>query len=194
MHSSRFSELAGCEVSHGCFQHHHHHWLRHHRRHHHRYAVHKLFQSDPILRIPREVCSVSTWLPSSSSFFKRRLMFAFIVLQITMVSRSPKMILPRRWRQSFLTGFLVYRPTGLHLVSPLVRQCFLQSTNVVRCFFSWWWRCLCNFIVMTVLISSMIWIKMFLPESKSVSVYICLCYFFSGVLNPCCPFQSFPFF
>ena len=135
MHSSRFSELAGCEVSHGCFQHHHHHWLRHHRRHHHRYAVHKLFQSDPILRIPREVCSVSTWLPSSSSFFKRRLMFAFIVLQITMVSRSPKMILPRRWRQSFLTGFLVYRPTGLHLVSPLVRQCFLQSTNVVRCFF-----------------------------------------------------------
>ena len=122
------------------------------------------------------------------------LLFAFIVLQITMVSRSPKMILPRRWRQSFLTGFLVYRPTGLHLVSPLVRQCFLQSTNVVRCFFSWWWRCLCNFTVMTVLISSMIWIKMFLTESKSVSVYICLCYFFSGVLNPCCPFQSSPFF
>ena len=24
MHSSCFSELAGCEVSHGCFQHHHH--------------------------------------------------------------------------------------------------------------------------------------------------------------------------
>ena len=48
---------------------------------------------------------------------------------------TPKMILLRRWRQSFLTGFPVYRPTGLHLVSPLVRQCFLQSTNVVRCFF-----------------------------------------------------------
>ena len=26
------------------------------------------------------------------------------------------------------------RPTGFHLVSPLVRQCFLQSTDVVRCF------------------------------------------------------------
>ena len=35
-----------------------------------------------------------------------------------------------------LPGFLVNRPTGFHLVSPLVRQCFLQSTDVVRCFFS----------------------------------------------------------
>ena len=34
-----------------------------------------------------------------------------------------------------LPGFLVHRPTGFHLVSPLVRQCFLQSTDVVRCFF-----------------------------------------------------------
>ena len=32
----------------------------------------------------------------------------------------------------FLPDFLVNRPSGLHLVSPLVRQCFLQSTNVVR--------------------------------------------------------------
>ena len=34
-----------------------------------------------------------------------------------------------------LPGFLVNRPTGFHLVSPLVRQCFLQSTDIVRCFF-----------------------------------------------------------
>ena len=34
-----------------------------------------------------------------------------------------------------LPGSLVHRPTGFHLVSPLVRQCFLQSTDVVRCFF-----------------------------------------------------------
>ena len=61
MHPSRFSELTGYEVSHGCFQHHHHRSLHHHRRQHHRYAVHNLFQSDPILRIPEEVCFVSTW-------------------------------------------------------------------------------------------------------------------------------------
>ena len=36
----------------------------------------------------------------------------------------------------FLPDFLVNRPSGLHLLSPLVRQCFLQSTDVVRCFFS----------------------------------------------------------
>ena len=30
---------------------------------------------------------------------------------------------------------IVHRPTGSHLVSPLVRQCFLQSTDIVRCFF-----------------------------------------------------------
>ena len=30
---------------------------------------------------------------------------------------------------------IVHRPTGSHLVSPLVRQCFLRSTDVVRCFF-----------------------------------------------------------
>ena len=75
---------------------------------------------------------------------------------------------------------IVHRPSGLHLVSPLARQCFLQSTDVVRCFFSWWWwRCLCNFTVMAVLTSSMIWIKKFLPESKSVSVYIFVCVIFS---------------
>ena len=34
-----------------------------------------------------------------------------------------------------LPGFLVHRPTGFHLVSPRVRQCFLQSTDIVRCFF-----------------------------------------------------------
>ena len=44
-------------------------------------------------------------------------------------------------------------------------------------FFSWgWrWRCLCNFTLMAVLTSSMIWIKKFLPESKSVSVNIFAC-------------------
>ena len=31
-----------------------------------------------------------------------------------------------------LTDFLVHRPTGFHLLSPLVRQCCLQSTKVVR--------------------------------------------------------------
>ena len=36
----------------------------------------------------------------------------------------------------FLPDFLVNRPSGLHLLSPLIRQCFLQSTDVVRCFFS----------------------------------------------------------
>ena len=36
---------------------------------------------------------------------------------------------------------------------------------------------------MAALTSSMVWIKKFLPEPKSVSVYICLCYF-SWVLNP----------
>ena len=35
----------------------------------------------------------------------------------------------------FLPDFLVNRPSGLHLLSPLVRQCFLQSTDVVRFFF-----------------------------------------------------------
>ena len=35
----------------------------------------------------------------------------------------------------FLPDFLVNHPSGLHLLSPLVRQCFLQSTDVVRCFF-----------------------------------------------------------
>ena len=34
-----------------------------------------------------------------------------------------------------LPGFLVHRPTGFHLVSPLVRQCFPQSNDIMRCFF-----------------------------------------------------------
>ena len=57
MHLSRFCELAGSKVSHGCLPHHHHHWRHHHRRHHNQHDVHQLFQSNFILRIP------TTFLP-----------------------------------------------------------------------------------------------------------------------------------
>ena len=63
-----FIDLAGCKVGCDCLQYHHHHWRQLNRRQHDQHAVHPLFQSNFILRIPATSRSPRQALPSSSGW------------------------------------------------------------------------------------------------------------------------------
>ena len=144
MQSVRFSELAGCKVSHGCLQHHHHPWRHHHRRQHNQHDVHQLCSKWFDLQDSHDGSFASTcpafflWLRWSSSrglqviAFQRTKQldnfdnFHNILIPFCPSFPSIRIYLLLNYQSSLQASSCIVR----HCPSSQVRQCCLWSTDV----------------------------------------------------------------